>query len=216
MAFLAFQTANIFHKYFVHLRFRLGNLFLVELDVFLVVLFVEWVVCKFNLCLFVATDTPAHTEGRILVHDIHFLDWTVAFLALDLTNRNVLCMVKIGVVWEVVDTGPFDWSLYFTICIIAEGLHNTVPLAFYETFTRFIQGCKAVGGHVLLSDPFFVQVLDLLFAPRIVIGYVAIGHRVVANGGKNFGNFLGAGDGTFFDGCVAVHASIGSRDRRMF
>jgi len=44
----------------------------------------------------VAVNAPAHRESRVLVHNFHVLDGTVASLALDATNLRVLRVVEVS------------------------------------------------------------------------------------------------------------------------
>src|SRR5882762_6498083 len=55
----------------------------------------------------VAIDTPAHAHVCKLLHFIHFLDRTMASLALYFTGANVLGMAEIDMVGKIVDLGPF-------------------------------------------------------------------------------------------------------------
>ena len=111
MAFLAFQTANFFYGYFLALA-------VVQFCVVALVLFVIIVFLKFHFRLAVAVDTPAHTEGGILVDHFHFLYRAVAFLTCDLANGNVLGVVEISVVGQVVDTCPLNWTLDFAVRVV--------------------------------------------------------------------------------------------------
>jgi hypothetical protein len=69
---------------------------------------VKSIVFKLHFGFAVTVNTPAHAKIRELLHFTHFLNFTVAGLALHLSGFYVLGMVKIYVVGQIVDTNPFD------------------------------------------------------------------------------------------------------------
>ncbi len=56
----------------------------------------------------VAVEAPGHIEFAHLFQPHHFLDLSVAFLALFFCHAHVLGMVEIGVIWVVEDLHPFN------------------------------------------------------------------------------------------------------------
>ena len=56
----------------------------------------------------VAIDAPAHAEVGELAYFVHFLDGSVAGLALQLPHPYVLRVVEIGEIGEVMDLYPFN------------------------------------------------------------------------------------------------------------
>ncbi len=209
MAFLAFQAADVGNGDFVPFA-------VFEFLVISFVLFVIIVSFKLHLRFAVAVDAPAHTEGRILVHNIHLLYGAMALLAGYLADSDVLGVIEISVVGQVVYTNPFNRSLNFAIGIILQRLNNPFPLSFHHTTTGVVHSREAVGGHILLTDPFFVQVFNLFVAPVVVILNIDVRNGVETDGSVNFGDFCSAALGAFFHGRVAVHTGIGCRNYGLF
>jgi hypothetical protein len=69
---------------------------------------IESIVFKLHFGFSVTVHTPAHAKIRELLYFTHFLNFTMAGLALHLSGFYVLGMVKIYVVGQIVDTNPFN------------------------------------------------------------------------------------------------------------
>src|SRR4051812_19763171 len=69
---------------------------------------VEPVLFELNLCCTVTIDTPAHAEVCKLFHLVHFLDLSMAGMALYFFRFNVLCMAEENMVRKVMDLGPLN------------------------------------------------------------------------------------------------------------
>src|SRR5450631_3310345 len=53
-----------------------------------------------------AVDTPAHAQFRKLLHFIHFLDRTMAGLALYFARADMLCVAEENMIGQIVDLDP--------------------------------------------------------------------------------------------------------------
>ena len=107
MTFLALGTAYVFHGHAVHLP-ALQVLVEFLIDAVELVTSVARAVGEVDLCGTVTVDTPAHAQGSELFYFIHFLDRTVAGLALYLAGLGVLRVAEEYVVRQAVDLDPFN------------------------------------------------------------------------------------------------------------
>src|ERR1700727_2797088 len=95
MAFLAFRTADVFHRYGIHLtRTKL----MVEplIDAIEFVAFLAGAIRKINLRSPVTVDTPAHAEIGELPDLVHLLDRAMTGLTLHLSHPYVLGVIEIN------------------------------------------------------------------------------------------------------------------------
>jgi hypothetical protein len=104
MAFLTFESTNILDSNTVHF------MILIIVVEFLVNA-VKFIACaiaiiEIHFCFAVTVDTPSHAQFSFLFHLMHFLDISMAGLALNITNSYVLRVVEIHVVRKVVDLYP--------------------------------------------------------------------------------------------------------------
>ena len=67
-----------------------------------------FLVQEINLCFAVAIHAPTHAQVSKLVHFIHILYISVTGLALNVTHFYVLAVVKVHMVWQVVDAHPLN------------------------------------------------------------------------------------------------------------
>ena len=67
------------------------------------------------LGLTVTIEAPPHAERLVLEHNLHVVDPAVTRYAAD-TALNVRRMVKVHVVWKVVDANPLDRLSTFPAC----------------------------------------------------------------------------------------------------
>ena len=67
------------------------------------------------LWLTVTIEAPPHAERLVLEHNLHVVDPTVTRHAAD-TALNVCSVVKVYVVWKVVDANPLDRFSTFPAC----------------------------------------------------------------------------------------------------
>ena len=117
MAFLALRTADLLDSHTIHFaRFQIVMEFLVNAVEFVAI---ASRVTEVDLGRTVAVDTPAHAEFGELLHFVHFLDGSVAGLALNLTGLGMLGVAEEYVVGEVVDLYPF-YRLSVS-CVVAAG-----------------------------------------------------------------------------------------------
>ena len=104
VTFLAFQAADIFYAYAVHLT---GPDIIMELFINAVKLVSGAVaVIESHFALTVTVYTPAHTQLRGLKYLIHFLYVAMTALAGYTTHFGMLGMVKVNVVGQIVNLNP--------------------------------------------------------------------------------------------------------------
>ena len=105
MAFLAFRTADIFYRHAIHrTRLQVMMEFLVNAVEFVAI---SAGIGKIDLGSTVTVDTPAHAQRSELPYLIHFLDRSVAGLALYLACLCMLGVAEEYVIGKVMYFGPF-------------------------------------------------------------------------------------------------------------
>ena len=105
VAFLALGTADILNGNTIH---RTGSQILMKPFVNAVeFVAVAGGIGEIDLCRPMAVDAPTHAQGSELLHLVHFLDRSVAGLALYLAGLRMLGMAKEDVIGEIVDLDPF-------------------------------------------------------------------------------------------------------------
>jgi hypothetical protein len=107
MAFLALGSTNLLDGHAIHFTvFELFMEFVVNAVEFIAI--AAGRIGKVDLGGTMAVDTPAHAQIGELFDLVHFLDRTMAGLALDLAGANVLGMAEEYVIRQVMDLYPFD------------------------------------------------------------------------------------------------------------
>ena len=106
VTFLTFGSTNLFHSYTIQLL-----IFQIFVEFF--VNAVEFVIGKLHFGFPVTVYTPAHAQVSKLVYFVHFLDFTMAGLALLLTGFYVLGVIKIYVIGQVMNANPFNGLCLF-------------------------------------------------------------------------------------------------------
>jgi hypothetical protein len=107
MTFLALRSTNLLYRY------TLGTIHLATLHI-LMVFFVDAVksiVFKLHFGFAVTVHTPAHAKVRELLHFTHFLNFTMAGLALYLSGFYVLGMVYASMAWSFRQTLDDRWAV---------------------------------------------------------------------------------------------------------
>ena len=106
VTFLAFQTTNILHGHTVH--FSVPDIVMEFLINTIEFIPGAVAIIEIDLGFTMAVHAPSHAQLRELLHLIHFMNGTMAGLALYVSSADVLAMVEINVVGKVVNPFPGD------------------------------------------------------------------------------------------------------------
>src|SRR5258708_12528936 len=112
MAFLAFFTADILNSYAIH--FASSQIFMEFFVNAVEFISISAGIREINLGRTMAVDTPAHAHICKLFHLVHFLDRTMAGLALYFTGTDMLCLADEYVVGKILHLCQF-----YRVCVLS-------------------------------------------------------------------------------------------------
>src|ERR1035437_2357669 len=96
---LLYCYAIIFFIFYIIMKFFIDAIKFISMP---------FIIIKLNLCFPVAINTPTHAKISKLRYFRHFLDITMAGLALLLAYFYVLRMIKINIIRQVVNSNPLN------------------------------------------------------------------------------------------------------------
>ena len=131
-----------------------------------------------------AIDAPTHGELAVLVGNFHFLNRTVAGLAVHFTCIDVLCVVEVGQVWKVVNPYPLNGLLLVSLHVDAllrvpsdgciDFLNFWAALSAVLQVARSVYHLRTVNVHVAVHTNVCSRNSGVLAVARAAVAVVAV------------------------------------------